>query len=157
MPKKLAFRLTSLANAPGWWHAVQSRLSRRRARNMSWVLRPPCLSTVRTIAGEPVLSARCTSAFVTFQSSVGYNMNQEGHPCALFTSAMLALSTVERIIWCLRLPAARATATPASGRSEEHTSELQSRGHLVCRLLLEKKKQKKKNPVLLRKKKKSEV
>src|SRR5437870_11128377 len=28
-------------------------------------------------------------------------------------------------------------------RSEEHTSELQSRGHLVCRLLLEKKKQQK--------------
>src|SRR5690625_7119740 len=26
-----------------------------------------------------------------------------------------------------------------SSRSEEHTSELQSRGHLVCRLLLEKK------------------
>src|SRR5437660_11033999 len=31
------------------------------------------------------------------------------------------------------------------GRSEEHTSELQSRGHLVCRLLLEKKKKKKNN------------
>src|SRR2546422_7162671 len=30
-------------------------------------------------------------------------------------------------------------------RSEEHTSELQSRLHLVCRLLLEKKKTKKKN------------
>src|SRR5690606_11191109 len=29
------------------------------------------------------------------------------------------------------------------GRSEEHTSELQSRENLVCRLLLEKKKQKK--------------
>src|SRR5690554_7353020 len=29
-------------------------------------------------------------------------------------------------------------------RSEEHTSELQSRPHLVCRLLLEKKKKKKK-------------
>src|SRR5437660_10139804 len=28
----------------------------------------------------------------------------------------------------------------APHRSEEHTSELQSRGHLVCRLLLEKKK-----------------
>src|SRR5207253_7462809 len=28
----------------------------------------------------------------------------------------------------------------AGSRSEEHTSELQSRGHLVCRLLLEKKK-----------------
>src|SRR2546422_7213567 len=29
-----------------------------------------------------------------------------------------------------------------TGRSEEHTSELQSRLHLVCRLLLEKKKKK---------------
>src|SRR5690606_41457787 len=32
------------------------------------------------------------------------------------------------------------------GRSEEHTSELQSRENLVCRLLLDKKKQKKKLP-----------
>src|SRR2546429_7373976 len=31
-------------------------------------------------------------------------------------------------------------AVPRTGRSEEHTSELQSRLHLVCRLLLEKKK-----------------
>src|SRR2546422_6321467 len=31
-----------------------------------------------------------------------------------------------------------------AGRSEEHTSELQSRLHLVCRLLLEKKKKKQK-------------
>src|SRR3712207_7136953 len=30
--------------------------------------------------------------------------------------------------------------TPAARRSEEHTSELQSRQYLVCRLLLEKKK-----------------
>src|SRR5690348_17425724 len=33
-------------------------------------------------------------------------------------------------------------------RSEEHTSELQSPVHLVCRLLLEKKKKKKKSPKL---------
>src|SRR2546429_7084399 len=32
---------------------------------------------------------------------------------------------------------------PIEDRSEEHTSELQSRLHLVCRLLLEKKKNKK--------------
>src|SRR2546429_6030702 len=32
-----------------------------------------------------------------------------------------------------------------AGRSEEHTSELQSRLHLVCRLLLEKKKKNKKS------------
>src|SRR5690625_1910786 len=31
------------------------------------------------------------------------------------------------------------TKRPCQLRSEEHTSELQSRGHLVCRLLLEKK------------------
>src|SRR5438105_12045400 len=34
------------------------------------------------------------------------------------------------------------SATAISGRSEEHTSELQSRVDLVCRLLLEKKKKK---------------
>src|SRR5690625_7019690 len=33
-----------------------------------------------------------------------------------------------------------ATMTGILNRSEEHTSELQSRGHLVCRLLLERKK-----------------
>src|SRR3712207_366273 len=39
-------------------------------------------------------------------------------------------------------PSAPITALVASGlRSEEHTSELQSRQYLVCRLLLEKKKQ----------------
>src|SRR5690625_6436882 len=38
-----------------------------------------------------------------------------------------------------------------SARSEEHTSELQSRGHLVCRLLLEKKKkQRKKDKVTVK-------
>src|SRR5947199_5526030 len=55
-----------------------------------------------------------------------------------------------------RAPAARRSAAldrrgragdahvPTPHRSEEHTSELQSLRHLVCRLLLEKKKKKKK-------------
>src|SRR6266508_4775304 len=47
---------------------------------------------------------------------------------------------------------ARAPRAPPR-RSEEHTSELQSRGHLVCRLLLEKKKKKKKNNIIKKKKK----
>src|SRR3990170_8261132 len=38
-------------------------------------------------------------------------------------------------------PRGRRRASPP-GRSEEHTSELQSPDHLVCRLLLEKKKKK---------------
>src|SRR2546422_3216121 len=40
-----------------------------------------------------------------------------------------------------RVPAPRVGAGPRHRRSEEHTSELQSRLHLVCRLLLEKKKE----------------
>src|SRR3989442_8659267 len=48
--------------------------------------------------------------------------------------------------WPVRCPAGRPSPAPpcpsdASYRSEEHTSELQSRPHLVCRLLLEKKKE----------------
>src|SRR5690625_6816330 len=41
--------------------------------------------------------------------------------------------------WCLCTQTA-AFFNWTFSRSEEHTSELQSRGHLVCRLLLEKKK-----------------
>src|SRR3712207_7541321 len=55
--------------------------------------------------------------------------------------------------WWVRLPCALATRLASSNilsagftdplpRSEEHTSELQSRQYLVCRLLLEKKKKK---------------
>src|SRR6266508_6499712 len=40
-----------------------------------------------------------------------------------------------------RSPSPTRRGPPAHRRSEEHTSELQSRGHLVCSLLLEKKKE----------------
>src|SRR5215475_15674726 len=51
---------------------------------------------------------------------------------------------------------ARRNRSCAERRSEEHTSELQSRENLVCRLLLEKKKKKKIrfNPLKKKKKKK---
>src|SRR2546429_6556546 len=41
---------------------------------------------------------------------------------------------------CLRRGASQSRTALCRERSEEHTSELQSRLHLVCRLLLEKKK-----------------
>src|SRR5215217_8652604 len=41
------------------------------------------------------------------------------------------------------VPHPGASRLRSAGRSEEHTSELQSRQYLVCRLLLEKKKKKK--------------
>src|SRR5690625_7554299 len=57
-----------------------------------------------------------------------------------------AVLTGAEIVYVARVPTRRIMAvaitigTRFPARSEEHTSELQSRGHLVCRLLLEKKK-----------------
>src|SRR3712207_7748375 len=49
------------------------------------------------------------------------------------------------------LPLTRADTPPsAAPRSEEHTSELQSRQYLVCRLLLEKKKKQINRPLHMR-------
>src|SRR5439155_2255194 len=67
------------------------------------------------------------------------------------SSDLVAVASVQEPVWrtrpiALRVSPAglRAHETGTAGciatRSEEHTSELQSRGHLVCRLLLEKKK-----------------
>src|SRR3989442_6527803 len=54
----------------------------------------------------------------------------------LFRSLLLFLTCRSRY----ELVQLRLLALPEHHRSEEHTSELQSRPHLVCRLLLEKKK-----------------
>src|SRR5690554_7269755 len=57
-----------------------------------------------------------------------------------------SLTSVAKVITlykCSKRP--KVLAGTQQPRSEEHTSELQSRPHLVCRLLLEKKKNKKTN------------
>src|SRR5436305_10837041 len=63
-----------------------------------------------------------------------------------YTTLFRSLDVVNLLDWC---SSAGLPAVPFGGgssvvggveRSEEHTSELQSRPHLVCRLLLEKKK-----------------
>src|SRR5207253_10884863 len=60
------------------------------------------------------------------------------HPCARVTPCGSASSRRRR---APTTAGSEATAPAVLSRSDEHTSELQSRGHLVCRLLLEKKKQ----------------
>src|SRR5439155_25792457 len=79
---------------------------------------------------------------------MGRKLAQESsHSCGLRAPRTALVSNGHRLVF--HLPArSDGTGTlrqAASGlvghfRSEEHTSELQSRGHLVCRLLLEKKK-----------------
>src|SRR5687768_17711330 len=81
-----------------------------------------------------------------FRSPSTRKTAKEGPPIATFTSS----ST--RCCSCVRTTSARSSGASPGGerssrrdstrtrRSEEHTSELQSRLHLVCRLLLEKKK-----------------
>src|SRR3712207_8836515 len=65
----------------------------------------------------------------------------------LFRSGRRAVAAEEfQSEFCILLPWVRrppssssmTRSTPATARSEEHTSELQSRQYLVCRLLLEK-------------------
>src|SRR5207253_11189739 len=64
-------------------------------------------------------------------------------PSSLFfcSNSVSAFSTARCAMVKASLAASRACLC-LSLRSEEHTSELQSRGHLVCRLLLEKKNKK---------------
>src|SRR5690625_6648289 len=57
-----------------------------------------------------------------------------------FSAHAPAMIPPRRITTMRRATIRRRRKVRGSGRSEEHTSELQSRGHLVCRLLLEKKK-----------------
>src|SRR5690625_5409268 len=114
-----------------------------------------------------ISSAGCYGSFFFFQAEDGI---RDGHvtgvqTCALPISPALlvagVLALVAVVTWPLR-EAVYVTVAPAVAtspvaaavagtlaqrgplllvaRSEEHTSELQSRGHLVCRLLLEKKK-----------------
>src|SRR3712207_7306823 len=59
----------------------------------------------------------------------------------LFLVSFAALAQSDRLLPNRRLRQMAKSTLPTSSRSEEHTSELQSRQYLVCRLLLEKKKQ----------------
>src|SRR5579862_9976684 len=68
----------------------------------------------------------------------------------LFPYTTLFRSLDHRCAPCARVPGPQV----AGFRSEEHTSELQSQFHLVCRLLLEKKKKKTKQEQQEKKKKK---
>src|SRR5712664_446003 len=105
-----------------------------------------------TPSGSLNLSSKLTSSFVL------PNSKKNVPPAASMRARMASRSSTWKPKWCaptkffaslrpepdspLYLSSAR-LITPSLRRSEEHTSELQSRSDLVCRLLLEKKKKKK--------------
>src|SRR5438876_4890849 len=59
---------------------------------------------------------------------------------SLLRAGMVVLRSISLVITPPRVSTPRESGVTSSKRSEEHTSELQSPVHLVCRLLLEKKK-----------------
>src|SRR5258707_10514157 len=86
---------------------------------------------VAEAAKAQVPRAKITST-LRFASSSANLGKSSGWSCAdLCSNAMFCPSMY---------PISRSPCTNACQRSEEHTSELQSRQYLVCRLLLEKKK-----------------
>src|SRR5690554_7031697 len=89
----------------------------------TWTKTAGCSSTTAMVA----VSAR-TVISSTRRPSKKSSQNNPGYRMYLYTASRL-----------YREPPEKRILSPPS-RSEEHTSELQSRPHLVCRLLLEKKK-----------------
>src|SRR2546422_8361000 len=76
------------------------------------------------------------SASTPSPTRVARKSSQEPTP----SSCAAIRSPIRSVAAAVRLPPERRQNSPSRSRSEEHTSELQSRLHLVCRLLLEKKK-----------------
>src|SRR5690349_22127753 len=83
-----------------------------------------------------------------FRSNVRIERHGDLRDQALEGSAArqtLSAGDVRHVVRARRRGRVHRRRDPDAQRSEEHTSELQSRRDLVCRLLLEKKKKKKSN------------
>src|SRR2546429_1193522 len=128
---KPAQRRYSERDSPDWSPRTMSALGARGRLLHIWSPWYPVTSTRR---------ARCASAPRKYTSSPLASAARNGSSGPAGASGPRQASRARRRS---RTPRAWAIAPPLSGaplRSEEHTSELQSRLHLVCRLLLEKKK-----------------
>src|SRR5690625_154139 len=124
-----------ITRAPG--HAITSKVS---ASSTLWVMRPTANAAIMT-PGVYHLEKRsknvCVFALSSCASSTRWMIfaKVESDPTAVASTRSTPLRN--------QVPAKTSAPSDFSAgtdsRSEEHTSELQSRGHLVCRLLLEKK------------------
>src|SRR5262245_66634326 len=78
-----------------------------------------------------------TTLFRSWSMRNASRMQGDHSPCYIFAAHEISINIIDHFI------TVDITMIIWRFRSEEHTSELQSLRHLVCRLLLEKKKQKK--------------
>src|SRR5687768_17683800 len=91
----------------------------------------PYTTLFRSVVG--ILPALGTTAGMALLVPFVFGMDQTA-ALAMMTGLLAVVATGDTVTSIL-------LGIPGASRSEEHTSELQSRLHLVCRLLLEKKKQ----------------
>src|SRR2546422_7663156 len=98
------------------FHAVGGSALVSRIRTIDFALLKPYFQGTTTRIGAPFWFGRTWPYMPTVRSVNGWSASSSRSPSVYGQSS--------------------------ANRSEEHTSELQSRLHLVCRLLLEKKKQK---------------
>src|SRR5690606_40333262 len=98
---------------------------------------PRVLPSFPTRRSSDLSSALATAASSAVSPRVSTPIVTETLSGVTFTVAVPDVETTE---WTACPISCSQTSAPVS-RSEEHTSELQSRENLVCRLLLEKKKQ----------------
>src|SRR5690625_5495728 len=76
----------------------------------------------------------------TFNGVVIKDLVEDGTAKADITFTDKEMSEIYEKMKAINVLEEKNFISKCESRSEEHTSELQSRGHLVCRLLLEKKK-----------------
>src|SRR5215203_6449060 len=121
------------------------KLSKRRSSEMIAV--PMCprsfVSTLMPTAQPPCNgpSSRSAGSWTSVK-----NTSSNSDPPVICRSGLISMPD--------RSIGHRKNEMPSCFRSEEHTSELQSRQYLVCRLLLEKKKKKQHTYIYIKKKKK---
>src|SRR2546422_6342089 len=112
----------------------------RTERDRNIPARRSLLLNAMTLAGVGAMSPMATGQAPAAEH--GHLQLAQAVPRAAAASAALTVKSVERLAGSATSYAYAVKAGPFVflNRSEEHTSELQSRLHLVCRLLLEKKK-----------------
>src|SRR3712207_8801612 len=99
------------------------------------------ITTMRGIELHPMNYFFLAAAFFAFHLLLAYLVDHVSIHAAFAASSVVSIFLV--ISYLRLVVGTRFAAREAGLRSEEHTSELQSRQYLVCRLLLEKKKRQK--------------